>query len=148
MRVCPEDHRHIHLPATRNQLAQHIAVFEPVAAVMQRNGCGIKGDDAAGAEKGALRMDLLKEVKPEGGIIVPGSLSTKASCAQRMAVLKRVWSSGRKIGGTANPPSCANADDPPAARALPTAAELMIKFLRSMMLFNLVGGRLKIEIRN
>jgi hypothetical protein len=72
MGIGAEDYRHIHFPATLNEIPQGIGCSEPIAAVMEGNVSGIKSNDAAGTEQCTVRMYALEIVEPELRIIVTG----------------------------------------------------------------------------
>ena len=84
VRIGAGDHDHVELAAAGDQLAEGVAIAEPLAAVVERDFGGVVGDAAAGAEAGGVGVGAAEVVEPEGEVELPGSSSTRVSCAQRM----------------------------------------------------------------
>ncbi len=71
VRVGSRQHRHVHRPAARYQLAKGVAVAHPRAAVVQRDLGGIVADVAARAQAGALRVHAPEIVEPKARVERP-----------------------------------------------------------------------------
>ena len=81
VRIGARDHDHAELAAAGHQVAERIAVAQPLAAVVQRNLGRIVGDAAAGAQAGGVGVRALEIVEPEVEVVVARDRLRPASTA-------------------------------------------------------------------
>ena len=72
VRIRARDHDHSELAAAGDELAEHVPLAEPGAAVVERNRGRVVGDTAARAEADRVRARAGEVVEPEGGVELDG----------------------------------------------------------------------------
>ena len=78
VRVGAGNYIHAQFPAAMGDIAEGIHISQPLAAVVQRNLGGIKGDTPAGIQNGGIGMDPLEIVQPELHVVIAGIVFDEA----------------------------------------------------------------------
>jgi hypothetical protein len=72
VRIGTRHHHHSQFPAARREFPECVAIAQPLAAIMQRDGSGIVGHASAGAQTSGVGMGTLEIIQPESGIVLAG----------------------------------------------------------------------------
>jgi hypothetical protein len=70
VRVGAGDHHHVHLAAAGHQVAERVAIAEPLAAIVQRDLRRVVRHASAGAQARGIRLRALEVVEPEIQIVL------------------------------------------------------------------------------
>src|ERR1700678_1441679 len=98
VRIGAGHHVHALLAASLHDVAERVGVAQPLAAVVQRNLCGIEGDATSSAEAGRIGVDLLKIIEPKSEVVISRVVFDKGQLRPAHGAVVPSWVAGHAAG--------------------------------------------------